>query len=175
MYENNLEYHCIENFDMKSWRKKFKKQKKDLERKLDYMERKMGKPIPTITDKEAKCYLKRYPRLQKVYGDDIKKAKNHWRRWGFEQNYNKNCDDEDNNILLEDEDNNILLEDEDNNILLEDEDNNILLEDEDNNILLEDEDIIEDNNEGSSITIIVLIGVAILLLLFLAYYLGYIF
>ena len=148
MYENNLEYHCIENFDMKSWRKKFKKQKKDLERKLDYMERKMGKPIPTITDKEAKCYLKRYPRLQKVYGDDIKKAKNHWRRWGFEQNYNKNCDDEDNNILLEDED---------------------------NNILLEDEDIIEDNNEGSSITIIVLIGVAILLLLFLAYYLGYIF
>ena len=157
MYENNLEYHCIENFDMKSWRKKFKKQKKDLERKLDYMERKMGKPIPTITDKEAKCYLKRYPRLQKVYGDDIKKAKNHWRRWGFEQNYNKNCDDEDNNILLEDED------------------NNILLEDEDNNILLEDEDIIEDNNEGSSITIIVLIGVAILLLLFLAYYLGYIF
>jgi len=172
MYENNLEYHCIENFKkirMKSWQEDIETTKKNMERKL-------GKPIPTITDKEAKCYLKRYPRLQKVYGDDIMKAKNHWRRWGFEQNYNKNCDDEDNNILLEDEDNNILLEDEDNNILLEDEDNNILLEDEDNNILLEDEDIIEDNNEGSSITIIVLIGVAILLLLlFLAYYLGYIF
>ena len=154
MYENNLEYHCIENFKkirMKSWQEDIETTKKNMERKL-------GKPIPTITDKEAKCYLKRYPRLQKVYGDDIMKAKNHWRRWGFEQNYNKNCDDEDNNILLEDED------------------NNILLEDEDNNILLEDEDIIEDNNEGSSITIIVLIGVAILLLLlFLAYYLGYIF
>ena len=100
MYENNLEYHCIENFKkirMKSWQEDIETTKKNMERKL-------GKPIPTITDKEAKCYLKRYPRLQKVYGDDIMKAKNHWRRWGFEQNYNKNCDDEDNNILLEDED-----------------------------------------------------------------------
>ena len=105
MYENNLEYHCIENFDtMKSFRKKMKKQKKDLERKLNYMELKMGKPIPTMTDKEAKCYLKRYTKLLKVFGKDIQKAKNHWKRYGFEENRNKNCYDEDNNILLEDED-----------------------------------------------------------------------
>ena len=160
MYENNLEYHCIENFKMKSWRKELKKQKKNLERKLDYMEQKKGN-IGSGTVKLGKTIGSGTVDLGKTIGSGTVDSDSNVA--------------EDNNILLENEDNNILLEDEDNNILLEDEDNNILLEDEDNNILLEDEDIIEDNNEGSSITIIVLIGVAILLLLFLAYYLGYIF
>ena len=146
-----MEYHCIENFKMKSWRKELKKQKKNLERKLDYMEQKKGN-IGSGTVKLGKTIGSGTVDLGKTIGSGTV--------------------DSDSNVA---EDNNILLENEDNNILLEDEDNNILLEDEDNNILLEDEDIIEDNNEGSSITIIVLIGVAILLLLFLAYYLGYIF
>ena len=162
MYENNLEYHCIENFKMKSWRKELKKQKKNLERKLDYMEQKKGN-IGSGTVKLGKTIGSGTVDLGKTIGSgtvDLGKT------------IGSGTVDSDSNVA---EDNNILLENEDNNILLEDEDNNILLEDEDNNILLEDEDIIEDNNEGSSITIIVLIGVAILLLLFLAYYLGYIF
>ena len=133
MYENNLEYHCIENFKMKSWRKELKKQKKNLERKLDYMEQKKGN-IGSGTVKLGKTIGSGTVDLGKTIGSGTV--------------------DSDSNVA---------------------EDNNILLENEDNNILLEDEDIIEDNNEGSSITIIVLIGVAILLLLFLAYYLGYIF
>ena len=78
MYEQSKEYHLIENFSVAQ--------------------------IPPMTDKEAKCYLKRYTKLRKVFGKDIQKAKNHWKRYGFEENRNKNCYDEDNNILLEDED-----------------------------------------------------------------------
>lgn len=35
-----------------------------------------------LTDKEANCYLDRYPDLKDVFGDDLKKAKLHWKNIG---------------------------------------------------------------------------------------------
>jgi len=109
--------------------------------------------IPPITDKEAKCYLKRYPDLQKAFGNDIQKAKDHWKKYGFGEKRNKNCDIQVVGRPVEAP-----------RIIANPR--KTMLEDE------FDDDILEDNDDGLSITIIVLIAVVILLLLlFLGYFL----
>lgn len=35
-----------------------------------------------LTDKEAECYLDRYVDLKDAFGDDLKKAREHWQRYG---------------------------------------------------------------------------------------------
>ena len=35
-----------------------------------------------LTDEQAECYLDRYVDLKDAFGDDLKKAKQHWKRYG---------------------------------------------------------------------------------------------
>lgn len=45
----------------------------------------------SISDKQAICYLDRYADLKSAYGNDLEKAKQHWKYYGCNENRNFSC------------------------------------------------------------------------------------
>ena len=45
----------------------------------------------SVSDKQAICYLDRYADLKSAYGNDLEKAKRHWKYFGCSENRNVGC------------------------------------------------------------------------------------
>ena len=62
----------------------------------------------SVSDKQAICYLNRYSDLKNAYGNDLEKAKRHWKYYGCLENRKLGCDHNDKPIFTADKAANII-------------------------------------------------------------------